>query len=84
MRESFKLIDKATFFGALTLLLAVTLPLILYPEQGAAWVNLARSFGVENFGFLYLALGVGAGVFMLYIAFSDIGRISLGDPDEKP
>jgi BCCT family betaine/carnitine transporter len=84
MRESFKLIDKATFFGALTLLLAVTLPLILYPEQGAAWVNLARSFVVENFGFLYLALGVGAGVFMLYIAFSDIGRISLGDPDEKP
>jgi BCCT family betaine/carnitine transporter len=84
MRESFKLIDKATFFGALTLLLAVTVPLLLYPEQGKAWVDLARSFVVENFGFLYLSLGVGAGVFMLYIAFSDIGRISLGDPDEEP
>ncbi len=84
MRDSFKLIDKATFFGALTLLLAVTLPLIVYPEQGAAWVSLARSFVVENFGFLYLALGFGAGIFMMFIAFSDIGRISLGHPDEKP
>jgi len=84
MRDSFKLIDKATFFGALTLLLAVTLPLIIYPQQGAAWVGLARSFIVENFGFLYLALGFGAGIFMVFVAFSDIGRISLGHPDEKP
>ena len=84
MRDSFKLIDKATFFGALSLLLAVTLPLVIFPEQGAAWVGLARSFVVENLGFLYLALGFGAGIFMLFIAFSDIGRISLGEPDEKP
>jgi len=84
MRDSFKLIDKATFFGALTLLLAVTLPLIIFPQQGAAWVALARSFIVENFGFLYLALGFGAGIFMMFIAFSDIGRISLGHPDEEP
>ena len=84
MRDSFKLIDKATFFGALILLLTVTLPLIFYPQQGAAWVGLARSFIVENFGFLYLALGFGAGIFMMFIAFSDIGRISLGHPDEKP
>ena len=84
IRESFKLIDTATFFGALALLLAVTIPLILFPAQGEIWVGLARSFVVENFGFLYLSLGVGAGVFVLYIAFSDIGRITLGHPDEKP
>jgi len=84
MREPFELIDKGTFFGALGLLLAVTLPLVIFPEQGAIWVDLARSFVVENFGFLYLALGAGAGIFMLFIAFSDIGRISLGDPDEAP
>lgn len=78
------LIDKPTFFGALGLLLAVTLPLIIFPEQGAAWVSIARAFIVENFGFVYLLLGVGAGIFMVYIAFSDIGKISLGHPDEKP
>ncbi|NCF50582.1 BCCT family transporter [Gammaproteobacteria bacterium] len=83
-RDSFKLIDKPTFFGSLGLLLAVTLPLIFYPEQGAAWVAVARDFLTDNLGFLYLALGAGAGIFMLFIAFSDIGRISLGHPDEKP
>lgn len=82
--ESFDLIDKPTFFGSLGLLLAVTVPLIVYPEQGAAWVSLARSFLTDNLGVLYLALGAGAGIFMMYIAFSDIGRISLGHPEEKP
>lgn len=82
--DSEQLIDKPTFFGALGLLLAVTVPLIVFPEQGAAWVAVARGFIVESFGFLYLALGIGAGVFMLFIAFSDIGRISLGHPDEEP
>jgi len=84
IRESFKLIDKPTFFGALSLLLAVTIPLIIWPEQGALWVGLARNFLTGNMGFLYLALGAGAGGFMLFIAFSKIGQISLGHPDEEP
>ena len=78
------LIDKPTFIGALGLLLAVTLPLMIFPEQGAAWVQVARDILTDKLGFLYLALGAGAGIFMLFIAFSDIGRISLGHPDEKP
>lgn len=66
------------------MLFAVTLPLIVYPEQGAAWVTAARNFLTGNLGVLYLALGAGAGGFMMYIVFSDIGQISLGDPDEEP
>lgn len=34
--ESLRFVDKPTFFGSLTLLLAVTVPLIVYPDQGAA------------------------------------------------
>lgn len=64
--------------------MTVTLPLVIFPEQGAAWVAIARSFLTENLGFLYLILGLGAGIFMAYIAFSDIGRISLGHPDDEP
>lgn len=66
------------------LLLIVTVPLIVFPEQGAAWVALARSFITDNLGVAYLALGIGAGGFMLFIAFSSIGQISLGHPDEEP
>ncbi len=33
MPASLRLIDKPTFFGSLTLLLAVTVPLIVFPER---------------------------------------------------
>lgn len=82
--KSMDLIDKPTFYGALGLLLAVTVPLILFPEQGAAWVSMARTFLTDSFGVFYLALGLGALGFMVYLCMSDIGRISLGDPGEAP
>ena len=48
--ESMELIDKPTFFGSLFLLLAVTIPLIVFPEQGAVWVLSARGFVTGNLG----------------------------------
>ncbi len=38
----------------------------------------------DKLGFLYLALGLAAFFFMIYIVFSDIGQIKLGDADEAP
>lgn len=73
-------IDRFTFFGVLLILLGVTLPLLVFPEQGAAWVAAAKSFVTDNFGVAYLAFGVLAVLFVLYIAFSDIGNIKLGKP----
>lgn len=84
MKESFRLIDKPTFFSSLAILLSVTIPLIIWPEQGAEWVKLARDFVVNNFGVTYLMLGLGAFMFMLYIALSNIGKVQLGDPGSKP
>ncbi len=84
MKESFRLIDKPTFLGSLIILLSVTIPLIVWPEQGAIAVEAARKFVVGNFGVAYLALGLGAFLFMLYIAFSDIGKVQLGEPGSEP
>ena len=81
---AFSVIDKPTFFGSLILLLSVTIPLIIWPDQGAQWVAAAKDFVTSKLGVLYLLLGVGAGGFMVYIMFSDIGQIKLGDPEEKP
>ncbi len=81
---AFSVIDKPTFFGSLILLLSVTIPLIIWPDQGAQWVAVAKDFVTSKLGVLYLLLGVGAGGFMVYIMFSDIGQIKLGDPEEKP
>jgi len=84
VRESFSLIDKPTFFGAIALLLSIIFPLILFPQQGADWIAVAKSFMTDKLGFLYLALGISAFFFMIYVVFSDMGQIKLGDPDEKP
>jgi BCCT family betaine/carnitine transporter len=82
--SAFSVIDKPTFFGSLILLLSVTIPLIIWPDQGAQWVAAAKDFVTSKLGVLYLLLGVGAGGFMVYIMFSDIGQIKLGEPEEKP
>lgn len=79
-----QLIDRVTFIGALVLLMAVTIPLILWPEAGADAVARARAFMTDKLGGLYLLIGLGALFFMLYIIFSEIGNIKLGDPDERP
>ena len=82
--NSFSAIDKPTFIGSLFLLLLVTVPLIIWPEQGAMWVAAAKGFVTSKLGVLYLLVGLGAGGFMIFIMFSDIGKIKLGEPEEKP
>lgn len=84
MNNSFSLIDKPTFFGAIALLITITIPLILFPLQGAEWISTAKVFMTDQLGFLYLALGLAAFAFMIYVIFSDMGQIKLGDADEKP
>ena len=75
-------IDKFTFFGILILLMSVTLPLILFPQQGADWVALAKTYITDTFGGVYLAFGLLAIIFVTYVTFPDIGNIKLGKPDE--
>lgn len=84
LKESMNVIDKPTFFGSLGLLLLVTTPLLIWPEQGVVWVNIARESLVTNFGIGYMLLGLGSFLFMLFLAFSDVGKIRLGEPDSVP
>ncbi|WP_020412824.1 BCCT family transporter [Microbulbifer variabilis] len=83
-RGSEDLIDWPTFLGALAILLVTTLPLILYPEAGSMWLLAVKDLVTEKLGVFYLLLGIGAMLFVLYVAFSDIGRIKLGGQKEAP
>lgn len=76
-------IDRFTFFSVLLIVVGVTLPLILFPEQGADWVAQAKGFITDKFGVFYLMLGVMAVLFVIYISFSDIGNIKLGKPEDE-
>ncbi|BBM03457.1 BCCT family transporter [Microbulbifer sp. GL-2] len=77
-------IDKPIFWGSLVLLLVTTVPLLLFPEAGSAWLLAVKDLVTEKLGVFYLLLGLGAMLFVLYIAFSDIGRIKLGSRHERP
>ncbi|WP_163971149.1 BCCT family transporter [Oceanobacillus halotolerans] len=76
------LIDWPTFIGALLLLLLVTIPLMIFPEEGAAVVNMANDFMTGNFGVLYLIMGLVVFAFLLFVAFSKNGHVKLGEENE--
>ncbi|WP_156291858.1 BCCT family transporter [Oceanobacillus salinisoli] len=78
-----KIIDWPTFIGALVIILAVTIPLILFPEAGAEVINLANTFMTTKFGVFYILLGISSLFFLLYVAFSKYGKIKLGGRDVK-
>ncbi|MFC2949033.1 BCCT family transporter [Virgibacillus sediminis] len=78
-----KLIDWPTFIGALIVLFSVVLPLIFFPEAGAEVIDTANNFMTGNFGVLYLMLGMGALIFLIYVAFSKNGQIKLGNREVK-
>ncbi|UOQ47024.1 BCCT family transporter [Gracilibacillus caseinilyticus] len=77
-------IDWPTFIGALLLLIAVTVPLVLFPEAGKEFVSMANTFLTTNFGVLYLAMGLIVFAFLIYVAFSKNGHVKLGDEGQKP
>lgn len=84
MYKKNSVIDWTTFIGACILLLAVTIPLAIYPEQGKVILNTANEFITGKFGVVYLAFGLGILVFLLYIAFSRLGSIKLGRKGDNP
>ncbi|WP_018923246.1 BCCT family transporter [Salsuginibacillus kocurii] len=77
------IMDWPTFYGALVLLIAVALPLVLFPDWGQAVVTGANEMVSGNFGVLYLLVGMVLFIFLLYIAFSRYGRIVLGSRESK-
>lgn len=79
-----KLIDWTTFIGAFSLLMLVTIPLIIFPEEGANFVSAANELITRNVGSLYLLVGLGIFFFLIYVAFSKNGHVKLGDEGEKP
>ncbi|WP_217586598.1 BCCT family transporter [Lentibacillus saliphilus] len=77
------LIDWPTFIGALILLLGVSIPLAVFPEEGRKIVNLANDLMTKNLGVVYLVFGLITFGFLLYVSFSKNGKIKLGEKSDK-
>lgn len=65
-------------------LLVLSALFFLLPEDSNRVLSQIRAFIGEEFGVLYLALGLGIFLFSLWLAFSDIGKLVLGEVSEKP
>lgn len=77
-------IDPATTVIPLVSILVLCILFILYPEDSTNVLSVIRNFLGDTFGTYYLMVGLGILSISLWIAFSDIGKITLGKPGEKP
>ncbi|WP_051353074.1 BCCT family transporter [Thalassobacillus devorans] len=79
-----ELMDWKTFGGALSLLLLVSLPLIVFPTQGKQVVLSINEIMTQRLGFLFLGVGLALLLFLMFIGTSRYGDIKLGEKDTKP
>lgn len=77
-------IDPVIFTTAVILVVAVCIPLVMFPEAGADVVNTIFKFLTSQLGVLYLWAGIAVLGFLFWLAFSRHGGIVLGFEGEKP
>lgn len=77
-------IDKTNFSATLLIILLVSVPLVLNPEEGAALVEQSYSFIASNFGWLYALGGTAALIVLAWLAFGRFGTVLLGEEGDVP
>ncbi|MBG0791338.1 MAG: BCCT family transporter [Desulfovibrionaceae bacterium] len=73
---------KVCFFGALSIILAACIPLILHPEAGERIINAMFSFVTVEMGWLYMVAGAAIFGLLMWFAFGPFGDRRLGDKVE--
>ena len=66
------------------LIIALAALLFLLPEQSNRVIGQVRFFFGDTLGVYYLMIGLGVLGISLWLSFSKIGNVVLGDPGEKP
>lgn len=79
-----RVIDPFTTIVPLAIILVLCILFLVVPEKSGEVLVTIRSFLEDKFGLFYLIIGLGVFLIGMYIAFSDLGKIKLGKPDEKP
>lgn len=77
-------IDPATTIIPMAIIVLLFVFFIVDPSGSTNVLGAIRGFLGDEMGLYYLIVGLGILVTALYIAFSDIGKITLGKPGEKP
>lgn len=69
---------------AVGLLIAMVIPMVLFPDGSAAVINNFYSSMTLNFPWLFMLIAFLSAVFAVFIIFSKYGDIRLGGADAKP
>ncbi len=77
-------IDPATTVIPFICILLLCAVFIIDPKGSSLALESVRTFLGDTLGSYYLIIGLGVFLCSLWLAFSDIGSIVLGGPDEKP
>lgn len=75
--------DWIVFCGASLMVLAVCVPLILYPKAGGVLLPALYDMVAENFGWVYLLAGASTIVFLIWLAFSRFGHVKIGGDEAE-
>jgi len=77
-------IDRWTFIATTIIIVAASLPLLLFPNSTALIVQQLYAIIADVLGPIYLWYAIGALGFLLYIATSRFGRIRLSAAESNP
>lgn len=77
-------LDQPLFFSSVIVLLLISIPIMVFPEQSMTLVTNLNNAITQNFGYLFTWFAFGTLIYCLYVIFSKYGRIKMGEPDEKP
>lgn len=79
-----KQIDWMITLVPFALILGLAVLLFIFPEQSNEVIGQVRFFFGDTMGLYYLVIGLAVLVISLWLSFSKIGNIVLGEPNEKP
>ncbi|MBS3970261.1 MAG: BCCT family transporter [Clostridia bacterium] len=82
--NSEKQIDPKIFWPAIIVVLALSIPLVVFPEAGSRAVNTALGFITAKFGWLFLLFCMGCFSILMWLAFGRYGNVKLGGPNDEP
>lgn len=77
-------IDWPNFGACVAIILLVCVPLAASPDSAGEFLQNVYNFIAQKFGIAYLAASVAAIGFLVWLASSRFGTITLGDADEAP
>lgn len=78
-----KQVSWSITLGSIAFIAAISLFLLLFPNQGNRTLSLLHYVITDTFGLFFLGLGVLFFSVSLYLAFSKYGQIVLGNPNDK-